>query len=489
MRSIRLASTLLGLAVAACSGEPGERPTTQPADVTGTLVDTRVLDSGDVLSVPETTALDILALVPDGNGGFSEILGEIAEDGTFRIPAVPEGTYYLRILELFGTGTLPPRYLVTSERSLDLGRVYAGRGDAELIESPATQLVLDADGLSPWQEDDTLELFSLGAGANGLLEPAPGVAVPLTGATSLQGYAADLSQLVAPRRIDAAAGDRAYITQSIAHGSPGMPGFYWSVSKVFEPAPFTVVEGQAQNVSGTFQAVPQKSVAISFDVPAFEALVESVHPTATITSQDFSLLVEPGGERSTATVTPTLLYHTSLAGTPVPGLEYGNPFPSEWAEVASASFQYTVVHTLPGNVTKSHSVSIGVSGPVTAMAGATLAPTLGPPLEVTVGDKPASGNVSGVGVTPTVRWSPPSLGKPAIYTVTLRRIDPMGGLTRTVASFWTRETSLTLPPGLMSPGSFYYLRVGTGGQWNPQSPFKGGNTSAFAAAVTGVVSP
>ena len=489
MRSNRIASTVLGLAVAACSGEQAERPATKPpSDVTGTFVDTRITETGEALSVPDTAALDIIALVPDGSGGFSEIIGELSEDGSFRIPAVPEGTYYLRILELFGSGTLPPRYLVTSERSLDLGRVYAGRGDAEAIDSPATQLVLDVDGLSPWQKDDTLEIFSLGAGASGALVPAS--QPPAVGATSLNGYATDLSQLVARKRIDGGAGDRAYITQSVAHGTPDTPGFHRSVSKVLAPAPFTVVEGQAQNLSGSFEDVPQKTVAVSFDVPAFEALAKDVYATATVTTQDFNLLVEPGGpERSTATVTPTLLYHTFSAGTPVPALAYGNPFPSEWTEVASASFQYAVEHALPGNVTKTHFVSIGVSGLVPAMMGATLKPTLGPPLDVTVGDMPASGPISGVGVAPTVRWSPPSLGTPAIYTVTIRRIDPMGGLTRTVASFWTKETSLAIAPGLMAPGSFYYVRVGTGGQWNPKSPFKGGNTSAFAAALTGVVSP
>ncbi|UQA63124.1 hypothetical protein [Polyangium aurulentum] len=491
MRSIRIASTVLGLAVAACSGEPSERPPPKPAsDVTGTLVDTHVTETGDVLSVPDASLFDIVALVPDGSGGWAEILGELSEDGSFRIPAVPEGAYYLRIIEAFGSGTLAPRYIVTSERSLDLGRVYAGRADVEGIDSPATQLILDADGLAPWGSNDKLEIFSLGAGASGALVPAAGTPPPAQGATSLNGYAVDLSQLVARKRIDGGAGDRAYITQSIAHGTPNMPGFYSSVGKVLEPAPFTVVEGQAQNISGSFEDVPQKTAAISFDVPAFEALVKAVHSTATMTSQDFALLVEPGGaERATATVTPTLLHHTAGPGTPVPALEYGNPFPSGWAEVSAASFQYAVVHTLPGNVTKTHIESIGVSGPPSEMLGAALKPTLGPPLDVTIADEPTTGTIDGVGVAPMVRWSPPSLGTPAIYTVTIRRLDPMGGLTRTVASFWTSETSLAIPPGLMAPGSFYYVRVGTGGQWNPKSPFKRANASAFAAAVTGVVSP
>jgi hypothetical protein len=491
MRSIRIASTLLPLAVAACSGEPSERPPSKPAsDVTGMLVDIHVTESGDVLSVPDSSLFDIVALVPDNSGRWAEILGELSEDGSFRIPAVPEATYYLRIIEAFGSGTLSPRYIVTSERSLDLGRVYAGRADAEGIDSPATQLILDADGLAPWQDQDTLELFSLGAGASGALVPVAGTQPPANGATSLNGYAVDLAQLVARKRIDGGAGDRAYITQRVAHGVPDTPGFYRSVGKVLEPAPFTVVEGEAQNISGSFEDVPQKTVTISFDVPAFEALAGAVHATATMTSQDFNILVEPSGaERATATVTPTLLHLTATAGTPVPALDYGNPFPSGWAEVSGASLQYAVVHTLPGNVTKTHVDSIGVSGPPSEMLDAALKPSLGPPLDVTIADKPTSGTIDGVGAAPTVRWSPPSLGTPAIYTVTIRRLDPMGGLTRTVASFWTNETSLAIPPGLMAPGAFYYVRVGTGGQWNPKSPFKRGNTSAFAAAVTGVVSP
>ncbi len=483
MRSFLGVSSLCLLGVLGCGG--GE--STKPAffDVTGTIVDVHLTEGGDVTNVVDPGQFEIAALVPGEDGATRELLAEVAADGSFRIRDVPEGAYDLRFIEVFGTGTRPPRFVMNAPRTLDLGRVYVGRPDADPITLDSTQLELSLDGMSPWAEGSSLELFSLGAGTIGTLPPANGM-LPAAGATQVADYPVNLSGLGVANVIAGGTGDTAYFTQMV--GTSGAAP-YRSVRKASGPTSFTTADGGVTPVAGSFVDALEKKLSVSFADQAFADLAASVHPEAVVAGKDIRVAVEPGGERTSVSPTPDLLIFSGLpASTPPAELVYGNPFPDGWAEVAAVEVSFALTHEMPTGIPKTTAVAIGRTGPVSSFSGV-IAPTLGPPIDIRVNDQPAYGELLGIGRTPTVRWSPPALGKAAAYVIALRRLDPGGQLTRTTALFSTNETTLRIPEGLLDVGYYYYLRIGVREAFDSKSPLAVRNTRVYAEALTGVLSP
>jgi len=484
MRFFLGVTSLCLLGALGCSGG-GETPKPPSLDVTGTIVDLHLTDGGDVTNVRDPGQFEIAALVVGEDGTTQVLLAEAAEDGSFRIRDVPERPYDLRFVELFGTGTRPPRFILNAPRTVDLGRVFVGRPEAEPIASDSTGLEVTFDGLSPWGEGSSLEVFSLGAGTVGTLPPS--TMNPAMGATTLTDHRFHTSELLVPNVIDAAAGDQAYFMQMVGTAGPGAP--YRSVRKASGPTAVTLVDGGVTPVSGSFVDAPPKKISVSFDDAAFGALTESVHPEATVAGKDVRIGVEPGGDRTSVSPTPDLLLFSGLPATQPPAeLVYGNPFPAGWAEIAAVQVSYAVTHVMPTGIPKTTAVAIGRTGPVASISGE-IAPTLGPPLDIRVNDQPAYGELLGIGNTPKVTWTPPSLGKAAAYVITLRRLDPGGQLTRTIASFSTEDTTFRIPDGLLDVGYYYYLRIGVREEFDSAAPLKVQASRVFAEAITGVLSP
>ncbi|MRG96334.1 hypothetical protein [Polyangium spumosum] len=484
MRFFLGASSLCLLGALGCGG--GETPAPPFFDVTGKIVDVHLTDGGEVTNVRDPGQFEIAAVVLDADGAEQEFLAEVAEDGSFVIRDVPEGPYDLRFIELFGTGTRPPRFVMNAPRTVDLGRVFVGRPDADPITLDATELEVTFDGLSPWGEGSSLEIFSLGAGTMGTLEPA--TMLPAMDTTELTNHRFLTSGLTVPNIIAGGAGDQAYFTQMV--GTTGLSTPYRAVRKGLGPTSFTLAEGATTPVQGSFVDAPTKKLAVSFDDAAFGALAESVHPEATIAGKDVRIGVEPGGlEKTSVSPTPDLLLFSGLPNAQPPAeLVYGNPFPAEWAEVAAVQVSYAVTHVAPTGVPKTTAVAVGRTGPASSFSGA-IAPTLGPPLDVRVNGEPAYAERLGIGKTPTVTWSAPSLGKAAAYVITLRRLDPGGALTRTMASFSTRDTTFRIPDGLLDVGYYYYLRIGVREEFDSAAPLKVQAKRVYAEAITGVLSP
>src|SRR5437870_2233263 len=85
----------------------GGRPDGGPglAEVSGTAIDTYVTEAGDVQQPRDLSGIDLAAFILRSDGTFTRIAGSGTAAGSFRIPGVPAGTYYLK----FGTS-----YFVTS---------------------------------------------------------------------------------------------------------------------------------------------------------------------------------------------------------------------------------------------------------------------------------------------------------------------------------------------------------------------------------------
>ena len=463
-------------------------PTPGPpvSDVKGTLVDIHVTESGDVPATLAPSQFEVAAVFPGDDGKPREILAVIDKSGMFVISNVPEVPYDLRFVEFYGAGTLPPRYIMNAPRNIDLGRVYVGRPDAELVETNPSEIALTATGLEPWSDGDTLELFSLGSGSAGPLVPTGGT-YPAAGATSLSDYRVDTSRLLNATLVNGGKGDTAVITQLAGTAHPTAP--YHSVRKVFEAPSFTQTDGTLANVSGAFSDVIQEQLPIDISASEFNAFAGAVHKAATVSGKNIRIIAEPGGERATTSMTPTLLLCEALPSATLPAsFSYGNPFPPAWAEVVSADVSFVMTHTAPTGISKSTAVTIGQSGPVGSFA-TPVVPLIGPPLDIKINDMPAHDTLTGIGFSPTITFSPPSVGTPAAYIVAIRRLDPGGSTTRTMAIFSTTEPMLRIPEGLLDFGYYYYFRISVRANFDIAQPFKSSTTNAYASALTGVLTP
>jgi hypothetical protein len=465
---------------------PPGPPATPVSDVKGTIIDTHVIESGDITSFRGAMQFEIAALVPNEDGSFREILANIDKDGAFVIPSVPEVPYHLRFIELIGASALPPRYVMNAPRQIDFGRVYVGRPDATEITVEPTELDLTATGLVPWADGSFLEMFSLGSGAAGELLPTQGV-FPMEMATDLNGYHVDTAQLLHATLVEGEKGDKAFITQ--LSGIADLTAPYRSVRRVFEPSSFTQADGVKTSLSGMFVDASPKARKFGIDAAAFNAFSDAVNPNATAAGKNVRVIAEPGGERATASLTPNLMICEALPSATLPSsFSYGNPFPSGWTEIVTTDFAFSMTHTAPTGIPKTTVVNIGQSGPVDSWEAPSV-PQLSPVVDIQVNGMPAYDTLSGIGFTPTLTFSPPSVGTPAVYIIAVRRLDPGGATTRTTAIFSTTEPTLQIPAGTLDFGYYYYFRITVRAQFDVNQPFKSGTTNAFASSLTGVLTP
>lgn len=478
------------VATLGCGGNDGKNPEPPPvpvSDVKGSIIDTHVTETGDVSSTRGPTNFEIAAIVKNLDGTPSEIFAVINADGTFVIPKVPEGPYDLRFVEFVNAGALPARYVMNAPRDIDLGRVYVGRPDATGITIKPTNLSLTAMGMRPWVDGDVLDMFSLGSGAAGALVPTNGI-YPKADDTALTNYRVDTSQLLNPKLVEGGKGDTALLTQLAGVADPLLAP-YQSVRKVFKPSSFTQMDGAPTDLSGMFADAPAKVWSANIDITAFNDLKSAVHKDATVAGKNARIIAEPGGTRASTSITPNLLICEALLISTFPtSFSYGNPFPSDWAEVGTLDVSYAVEHVAPTGISKSTVITIGQSGPIDTLVSPAK-PLLSPPLDIKVNGMPAQDTLTGIGFSPTITFTPPAIGTPAVYIIAIRKLDPGGGTTRTEAIFSTTDTTLQIPEGVLDFGYYYYFRVSVRAAFDINHPFKSGTTNAYASALTGVVTP
>lgn len=479
---------------AAGSGGP-DVTGTPSSDITGTLIDTHVTNTGDVQRVHDASTASVAVEVTGDDGNVTRIEGTVKDDGTFVIPNVPEGTYYIEKTSTRVDGTTSKSDYITAQRSLDLGIVYAGRPDVAYLKKP-TPLHIQLDGLLPGGLNAHNELWLSSAGA--------GVACDFyLGSSGTTAYVTtDFLQCGVffddpVPAIDATKGDRTFVTHLVERAAmPEDPlgEEYKSVDKVFEPASFTVVDGQEVTISGTFSDVPQKTLTLSINKDAFQSATGDVHPKAFLGGLTVIVESDVGGQaRATRGTQQMLLQYLTLGlDDTAMDFQFGNPFPSGWSEHYSAYVNYRLPLQVPGNAGfVTATVFIGRSGPASSLSSMTFEPAITPPQDIRVNGQPAMEGLSGVGTTPTISWSAPNKGTAAGYQVYIYKLDPtISEYPLGVEVITTTETSWTLPPEIIRPDSYYFVRIRAQTSFNPQAPFKGDHwEQGFAEGLTGVIAP
>jgi hypothetical protein len=442
----RVIAPLAMLVLFGCGGAATSDATgTSSSDVTGTAIDVNVTDTGNV-SVPlGPDSIAVAALLPSSDGTFSTIAGVVSIDGTFRIPNVPSGPYYLSYT-LISPWAIP-QYIVTSERQIDLGAVNLVRPDAVKAASAATQLIVTADGLAPWQDTDSIELLSVGAGMFVRMKS------PDQGATGFRDQTVTLDEIpFPPRLIDGKKGDRATMTQLVTRTSGDL--HYQSIGRTAVVPPFSLADGQQTAISASFTDVPPSRLSLPWKPSRLAQLAAEVEPSAALLTFELYITAEPGGlDRTTSSPTPPVLIMG--AGPKTDGLldlEYANPFPSEWGLFVSAESEFNFPSTY--DLYGSHG-AIGMYGHLDTPKGIELEPSMGPPRRIRIQGMDAFQDRSDVGESPTIEWDPPASGTPGSYLV--RLLSESGS---EYSAIQTKDTRVTFPPGVIEKGiRRYYLQV------------------------------
>lgn len=458
----RAGMSALTIALAAgCGGDEGAPPQESPdppdtqegTDVTVRIFDRYINGQETVDVVPDLSSLRVAALIPDGLGGFRTIEAEPPANGVFRIPAVPDGVYYLQ-RAVAGQKT----FMVTAERDVQFISYYAGRSDVAMAET-SPQLVLDATGLSPWGDSHFLELASYGAGVMGGIVTTADIP---PGATTLQQADAEERTFLRPGLIDGSRGDQAWLVQHVDRTAGAF--MYASIATAAELSPFTQVEGQSTALTAAFQDAPQRTLALDWRRSGFAAAAAQVHPSATPFSEDLMIDLAAGPQgQYLENFFPMLLSlagDTSDTSDATIDLIYGNPFPAQWAEMLTICASYQVELTVPGAANPDREgARICSVAPLAGLAAVQIEPSVSPPADIRVNGQQATAQVDGIGTSPEVSWSPPTVGTPQQYRVQLRRYDTTEESFVTEAVILTEGTSVTIPPGVIQSGSVYTLSV------------------------------
>jgi hypothetical protein len=459
----------------------------------------RVRADGNVTLIPiDLSSVTLGAWVPTTDGlGYNWRPGSGQASGTFLIPNVESTPYLLQ---------LGSSYVWATSRNIDLSRADLGRPDAQL-EPEGTQLSVQLHGLVPWQDTDDLQLHSANAGIgyfSGASCAFPSWTPPFPGD---QSYFSTLDYVFSLQncgalaaRIDGTRGDVLYVTQLASRSEAGGLSFQ-ELRRSYQTTSLSSGGGNTLTLSGFMSPVSTTTRTVNYPASSFEALALAAHPTAALTTTSLNIGTLPGYTQfGSFAGWPDLALANGTAGRGdlAASFTYGNPYPGAWPQfitaLSSARVRYSV--RLPdgsASTPRSFSVYTYSQQPLTGSTSS-LTPQVGPARDLRINGAVATGDLTGVGLTPLLSWTAPSVGTANYYSVRVYELLATGdgGTTRLpVSTLTTAQTQVRLPPGLLVAGKFYYVQVNAVSQpaSDPNRPFVSGPMYHFAMAVTGRFEP
>ena len=466
-------------------GDPDASPpldSTPTAPVNGMAIDTFLTAQGPVKVPRDLSMAMIAALVPAADGSFTTLPGTGTAQGTFTIPDVPEGPYYL---------SLNGRFIVTSLRTLDISTTFFGRAMQKKAAAP-TMLTLNVTNMNAWQDGDILEMYIPNAGAAFSNPEAFAPTPPTVGATTLD-LTVDYQSAELPNVIDPTMGDAAFITHGItATTAQGVP--YQALGAISYLQPFALANGSTVTATGAFAAVAQtKTRNVDWRSTEFANLISTAVPggttTFTNTFLDFVELDEA------AFYSTPVLFQLKAPTTPdvLTTVTYGNPFSATWKEQLRASISGFKRFTL-GTKTGNSFAQFSISGSADELLAGPIRPTIGPVQNLRVAEQDGSGPLAGLPAHPKITWNPPTMGQANSYSVQVFRfVADATRLNRVqVGRINTKETSAILPDGILKAGEPHFIIVRAfshPGTTYDRFPFVISHPLATADRVTTVFTP
>jgi hypothetical protein len=385
---------------------------------------------------------------------------------------VPSGSYLLQI----GSS-----YFWTSATNVDNGHQVQGRPNPTPSSTGET-IAFDVALTVPIQFTDRFELVDPNT-AEGYFSYVP---------SSASGNTYNQTFFWPNDLIDASAGDKAYLSHLRQTGltldSSHQVLYSTQAQEEMTPAlSIQMVAGVTTNVSGSMaQGVPGIFRA-NFKLSAFAALssqMAGVGLSASTGSMFAGLAAVPpfavaggfpGDIPSTSYPVATLVaYDLEPSSANPPDLDlgsyaYNNGFPQNYTTVLFVDWGFAESYSLAGAFPTSLPATIKMNSLSSPMSTQPVAPVLGPVTALRLdGTDIFNTQQTGISLAPTITWKAPSLGTANFYQIDVVQLTvehcsmcphPDYTVTTNVATFQTQQTSLTLPTGLLAPGSNYVVTV------------------------------
>ncbi len=477
--------------------------------VSGTFQTTYWPDDGTktTLSTPPPDGRTAKAiLVPDASAtGYTTLPITLNANQGFSVPDVPAGPYFLqldqRIYPLCSSCPGASPEAVSTElielraNSPDLTVVTGARVDLAASNSP--YLRLDVGGLAPWTSNSSVRTASSQALQYGRLSPSP---TPAAGATSAGGTWIKFNSGLP----DASKGDVVFVYQrSAAPVGSGATAATASAATRYARLTNLTLSTSSPGASVTLTDSAPQTGTIHADVryAQFAALAASVHPSAVpgATGAGVSVQAVPhsiqypdmsfGFEQTSLFVVES--YPAPTADVDYGTLHFGEFLDAQWKTFRYAGYAFGV--DVPGGDTTAGPPQITSMVPMTPDPGP-IAPSLGPATQPRIEGRDAFAMQTGVGLQPTITWSPPALGRATSYQVTIsRRTEPViAGETRTLSALIYSGRTFKVPRGFLQQGSYYSASItARSGPWDvfERAPFRKGTPFHTADCYTGYFTP
>jgi hypothetical protein len=466
------------------SGGSGGSGSPSTSTVHVTWIDTHWSD-GKVVDRPfdwSITTLQLAVLVPKADGSFQTITGSVIASGRIDFPAVPTGYYWLVLStkdwkELFWTNS----------RTFELGTDYNTPATLpDLGFKTETQFQWRITGIDSIQDayvEAVLEPLNLGFGRT--LNAGDGGAFPgaivggtfdwtkLTHARVMEYEPVQMGQISGFVTGPAATLDDVHVVNAatntfdavlthrpkssldlLIRGSAWVPLFQQGAAGGVTPA------------STEFGVAVDPE--ITSDRAAFSHPVKLVQPDSVPPLQGWTdvfgkqLAVRWSCSPSLPSPAPRPLpVATYLMDTDLGTVQYEDPYPSTWTRYLHVCQRAAVkVPSADGSSTmQTIVITNGLSR--STLTGA-VEPVMSAVNNPTIDDVSLFTRQSISSITPTIKWSNPSMGSPVGYTVrVLSATTPASGTPfyATSVTLNTATSSVTLPPGILEEGKTYLFMI------------------------------
>ncbi|MBL8924179.1 MAG: hypothetical protein JNJ54_35325 [Myxococcaceae bacterium] len=372
-------------------------------------------------------------------------------DGTFVVRDVPTGEVTLQ---------LGRTYVVTTQRQLAFDFNRGGRRDATRATSESL-LRMTIRNLEPYSSSrNAAALFFTQGGTIANIEAA---ALPVTpmNATSIE---SDLDWKRVTDALgyglpDSARGDRGWALQYRSVNEDG--GGEYSLIRSAEFPPITLVNGGSADAIADLQLPPAQPLSVAFDTAAFNALRGSFGRDTATTSFGAQLRASPAPAPISAQGLRGFVVASAFTPSPAGNqitLDVANPFPTTWGRTRIAYYSVDQARSVSDAGTP-----VRYAGGITLVdpaesAPAMATPRLGPVRGPQIAGRNFIEDQTGVGTSPSLAWTAPTVGAVTTYRVNVGRILANG----TTADSWalfTANPGLTLPPGILTAGNAYVLSI------------------------------
>ena len=444
-------NAILGIGDIRVAGDDAGNPDTPPSDVQGTAIDVFYTSPTTTEMVPEDLSTFVLqAYIPDGSAaGFRVVDVTGHKDGTFTIPSVPAGRYYLLVL---APGAPIARFFETTSHTLDLGFKLLGRHIGPRATQP-TVLTLHLTGFSPIQTGDRFFLDSYATNADTSFSSA-------AGATSFD-QSVDWKDLGAPL-LDPTKGDDLYVVHQRRTTDSTTGELRQTIVDAFSTTALSLVDGQPASVTAAFQ-VPAKSTTVSYSLDPASYLQDLDFPS----HQPISVVLRIrasfyGGASQGAPLLVALQTFSTSTAMFSNSATYLDPFPADWPRTVLAFPNILWNYAARGTQRTGSLISAPIARKLVSPGFVEVSAPFGAPHAIKVGgvDTSRAAAVPFDGMHPvTVEWAPVTGVRHYSVLVTHVVDNGTGADVIDITTLDTAATTLSMPASLFKLGDSYVLTV------------------------------